>query len=68
MAVANTKKEGQLIHLGLDGALFIAMLKEMSGHALLDRVVEISRGKIIDLVQFFSQGLGSGTQKGRVQQ
>ena len=68
MAVANAKKEGQLIHLGVEGPLFIAMLEEMSGHALLDRVVEISRSEIVDLVQFFSQSLSSGLEKSRVQQ
>ena len=57
-----------MVHLGLEGPLFIAMLEEMSGHALLDRVVEISRSEIVDLVQFFSQGPGGGLEKSWVQQ
>ena len=68
MAVADPKMQGQLIHLGFEGPIFIAMFQKMRSEAFLDRIMKVGRSQIVDLVQFLSQGLGRRAQKGGIQQ
>ena len=68
VAVADPKTQGQLIHLGLEGPIFIAMLQKMRSEAFLDRIMKVGRSQIVDLVQFLSQGLGRRAQKGWIKQ
>ena len=68
MAVADPKTQGQLIHLGLEGPVFITMFQKMCSEALLDRIMKVGRSQIVDLVQFLSQGLGRRAQKGWIKQ
>ena len=60
--------QGQLIHLGLEGPIFIAMLQKMRSEAFLDRIMKVGRSQIVDLVQFLSQGLGRRVQEGWIKQ